>query len=79
MDSTGFNLVLECPPLNKTPGFNGQYYTYWKQKMKDFLEATDIDLWDIIENGYNPPTVIEEGITILKPRRSWTKDELFQR
>ena len=75
MDSTGFNLLPECPPLNKPPGFNGQYYTYWKQKMKDFLEATDIDLWDIIENGYNPPSAIENGITILKPRSSWSEDE----
>ena len=75
MDSAGFNLLPECPPLNKPPGFNGQYYTYWKQKMKDFLEASDIDLWDLVENGYNPPSRIENGITISKLRSSWTDEE----
>ena len=64
MDSTRFNLLLECHSLNKPLGFNGQYYTYWKQKMRDFLEAFDIDLWDIVENGNNPPSRIEDGITI---------------
>ena len=75
MDSIRFNLLLECPPLNKPPGFNGQYYTYWKQKMKDFLEASDIDLWDIVENGYNPPSKTKNGIIILKLRSSWIEDE----
>ena len=32
--------------------------------MKDFLEVFDIDLWDILESGYNPPSKIEDGITI---------------
>ena len=50
MDFARFNLLPECPPLNKPPGCNRHYYTYWKQKMKDFLEASDIDLWDIVEN-----------------------------
>ena len=59
MDSTGFNLLPECPLLNKPLGFDGQYYTFWKQKIRDFLEASNIDLWDIVESGYNPPSRIK--------------------
>ena len=38
--------------------------------MRDFLKASDIDLWDIIENGYDLPSRIEDGINVLKPRSS---------
>ena len=48
---TNYSLLPKCPGLNKPPSFNGNHYTYWKQKMKDFIEATDIDKWDIAKNG----------------------------
>ena len=43
--------------------------------MNDFLETFDIDLWDIVENGYNPPLRIKDGITILKLRIFWIEDK----
>ena len=43
--------------------------------MKDFLETFDIDLWDIVESGYNPASRTKDGIILLKCRSSWTKDE----
>ena len=43
--------------------------------MKDLLEAYDINLWDIIECGYNPPSRIEDRIILLKLRSSWMEDE----
>ena len=52
---------------NKAPSFNGQYYTYQKQKIKNFLEDSDIDLWGLVENGHNPPSKIKDGIKIFKP------------
>ena len=75
MESSGFSILPECPSLNKPPGFNGQHYTFWKQKMRDFIEASDTDMWELVENGYNPPSKIEEGISILKPRSEWTEEE----
>ena len=42
--------------------------------MKDFLEASDIDLWDIVESGYNLHSIIMDGISILKPRNSQIED-----
>ena len=57
-----YSLLPECHPLNKTIGFNENHYTYWKQKMKDFIKATNIDMWDIIENGYELPKILIDGI-----------------
>ena len=31
--------------------------------MKDFIKATDKDMWDIIENGYELPKILIDGIT----------------
>ena len=31
--------------------------------MKDFVEATDIDMWDIVENSYELPKILINGIT----------------
>ena len=51
MDAS-YSLLLEYPPLNKPQAFNSSHYTYWKQKMKDFIEATNIDIWNVIESSY---------------------------
>ena len=52
---TSYSPLPKCPVLNVPLGFNGNHYTYWEQKMKNFIEATDIDMWDIVENGYELP------------------------
>ena len=33
------------------PTFDGTDYPYWKNKMRMHLEAVDIDLWYVVENG----------------------------
>ena len=33
------------------PIFDGTEYPYWKNKMRMHLEATDVDLWYVVENG----------------------------
>ena len=71
MESSGFSILPECPPLNKPPSFNGQHYTFWKQKMRDIIEAPNIDMWELIENRYNPPSGIKNGISMLKSRNEW--------
>ena len=43
--------------------------------MKDFISASNVNILDIIENGYNPPSKIKNGILILKPRNSRTKEK----
>ena len=59
---TSYFLLPKCPPLNKTLRFNGNHYTCWKQKIKDFIEAIDVDMWDILENGYAMPKILINGV-----------------
>ena len=54
MESSSFSILPKCPPPNKPSSFNGQHYTFQKQEIKDFIEASDIHMWDLVENGYNP-------------------------
>ena len=51
----GFLVVR--PPL-----FNGLDYTYWKTRMRVFLISMNLDLWNIIENGFQLPS---------KPMNEW--------
>ena len=45
------------------------------KKMKDFIEATDIDMWDIVENGYELPKTLVDRIVQPKVKSLWTKEE----
>nr|KYP31534.1 hypothetical protein KK1_048081 [Cajanus cajan] len=37
--------------IHRPPVFNGENYVYWKIRMRIFIEAIDIIVWDAIENG----------------------------
>ena len=38
--------------LIRPPFFNGMDYTYWKTRMRIFLLSLDLNLWHIVENGF---------------------------
>ena len=59
---TSYFILHECPSLNQPLRFNGNHYMYWKQKMKDFIEATNINLWHIVEL---PKILVDE---IVQPK-----------
>ncbi|XP_070007430.1 uncharacterized protein [Nicotiana sylvestris] len=49
---------MSAPPGNwevqstaRTPLFNGQYYSWWKNRMKDHIIGEDYELWDIFIDG----------------------------
>ena len=42
------------------PVFDGTEYPYWKNKMRMHLEAIDVDLWYVVENGVPK---VGEGVT----------------
>ena len=41
--------IIEVPAV--CPVFDGTEYPYWKNKMRMHVEAIDVDLWYIDENG----------------------------
>ena len=60
---------------NKAPVFNGEGYSYWKERMRIFICSHDLDVWNTIENGPFIPTCITDGKTVTKPRNEWNEDE----
>ena len=43
--------------------------------MKDFIQAIDIDMWDIVENGYELPKILIGGIVQPKVKSFWTEEK----
>ena len=44
--------------------FDGTHYNYWEAKMKIFLELVYFDLYVLVKNGYDQPTITNEGILL---------------
>ena len=61
--------------INRPPAFNGTGYTYWKERMRIFMESIDIDIWDAVENGAFVPKKVVDNHEVLKPRAEWTDDD----
>ena len=55
------NVSAEGQSSSRPPFFNGEDYTYWKTRMRIFLQGQDFDILNIIESKYIEPTVIVEG------------------
>ena len=69
----GFN--SEGASINRPPLFNGENYSFWKIKMKAFIEGIDVDIWEAIEHGPYIPTHTENEVVVEKPRSQWTSTE----
>ena len=47
---------IHGPSYIRPPFFYGTNYAYQRNKMEIFLDSEGINLWDIIEEGWSPPT-----------------------
>jgi len=43
--------MLEGQSTTRPPYFNGQHYNWWKNRMENYIQAEDYQLWVIIEKG----------------------------
>ena len=55
------------------PFFTGTDYPYWKTRMTWHLQSTDLDVWDVIEDGPTFPTKLVHGVMVLKPKEEWNE------
>ena len=65
--------LAEGQSTNRPPLFNGSNYTYWKARMKIFIQALDYDMQSIIVNGAHTPTKIIDSVESTKSKREWDK------
>ncbi|XP_070010975.1 uncharacterized protein [Nicotiana sylvestris] len=57
--------------------FNGQYYSWWKNRMTDHIIGEDYELWDIVTDG--PLATMkktDEGVGVPKTRADYTAEGL---
>lgn len=60
---------------NKPPIFNGEDYAYWNARMKTFIEAIDLIVWNAVVNGALVP---KQGVNceeIDKPKSLWIDEK----
>ncbi|XP_070043023.1 uncharacterized protein [Nicotiana tomentosiformis] len=52
----------------RLPRFNGQYYSWWKTRMHDFIMDEDPELWDVICDGPFVPMKTIGEVTVTVPK-----------
>ncbi|MQM02575.1 hypothetical protein Taro_035344 [Colocasia esculenta] len=57
---------FERQSVNRPPLFDGEDYTYWKTRMKFFLQGLDYQIWSIIEEG---------DLLVTNEKDKWTEDD----
>ena len=58
---------------HRAPFFTGTDYPYWKVRMTWYLQSTDLDVWDVIEDGPTFPTKLVDGVLVPKPKKEWNE------
>jgi len=68
--------MLEGQSITRPPYFNGQHYGWWKNRMENYIQAEDYELWMLIKNGPLIPTVTkEDGKVIIKKPEEFNGDD----
>ncbi|XP_070026701.1 intracellular protein transport protein USO1-like [Nicotiana sylvestris] len=75
---------MSAPPGNwegqsttRPPLFNGLYYFWWKNRMRDHIMGEDYELWDIVTDGPLATTKkTAEGLEVPKTRADCTAEDL---
>jgi len=60
--------ILEGQFITRPSYFNGQHYGWWKNRMENYIQAEDYELWMLIKNGPLIPINVKEDGTIVKKK-----------
>ena len=56
--SVSLNMTsYEGTSASKPPLFDGTIFSFWKIRMRTYLMALGVDVWDVVETGYTKPFV----------------------
>jgi len=68
--------MLEGQSITRPPYFNGQHYGWWKNRMENYIQAEDYELWMLIKNGpLDPKMTQENGTTIIKKPEEFNSED----
>jgi hypothetical protein len=51
--------IHEGTSTNKAPLFNGTNFSLWKVRMRTYIMALGVDVWDVVETSYVKPVVLD--------------------
>ena len=57
------------------PFFDGHDYPHWKFKMELYLDSDPIRLWEVVLQGWTPPTENVENVQVLLDRTKWNTQQ----
>ena len=66
---------IESFATNIPPFFAGTDYPYWKTKMTWFLQSTDLDVWNVTENGLTFHSKLVDGVMVPKLKQEWDESD----
>ncbi|KAL2325878.1 hypothetical protein Fmac_024936 [Flemingia macrophylla] len=66
----------EGASINRPPLFCGDNYSFWKVRMKIFMESVHRSIWQAVVTDYKVPTKIINGKQIEKPFEDWDQNEI---
>src|ERR1044072_9327460 len=61
----------------KPPIFDGEKFDYWKDRIESFFLGFDVDLWDLVIEGYEQPKD-EEGKIIPRSQMTDAQKKMFK-
>jgi len=68
--------MLEGQSITYPPYFKGQHYGWWKNRMKNYIQAEDYELWMLIKNRpLISKKVNEDGTKIRKKLEEFKSDD----
>ncbi|XVF04604.1 hypothetical protein REPUB_Repub05bG0098600 [Reevesia pubescens] len=70
------NGILEGHATNRPPLFDGTNYQLWSTRIAIYIQACDMDMWNIImEDSFIPTKKNEANEVVSKPKSEWTSDD----
>lgn len=60
---------------NKPPLFSGEYFDFWKIRMKAHLEAQGEGIWEAIEEGPHNPVNVVNGVGTAKLKSTYDEND----
>ncbi|VFQ79754.1 unnamed protein product [Cuscuta campestris] len=76
MASRMFNAgVTEGQSTTRPPLFDGTNYSYWKERMRIFIQSNDYKLWLIVKNGCGVPMKKVGEVNVPKTEEEFTDED----
>ncbi len=68
-------VFLEGQSAHRPPLFCGQNFSFWKARMRHFIQMQEVKCWKMIVDGYKSPMM--EGSDIPKDENEYSEEDLI--